>query len=130
MSAEEKRRLSRAAMLLGGIFGGLALMLYVLRPPCVILHFTGLYCPGCGAQRMLRAALRGDFSAAWGYNPFLFILTPFVLVFAGVEFVRYVKGKPSLIYRRSLQLALAGVIVLAIGFMVLRNLPGMAGLRP
>lgn len=37
-------------------------------PRCLFHTLTGLECPGCGSQRAIHALLRGDFSAAWGYN--------------------------------------------------------------
>ncbi|MBQ2106068.1 MAG: DUF2752 domain-containing protein, partial [Lachnospiraceae bacterium] len=28
--------------------------------PCVVQELTGLYCPGCGGTRALKALLKGD----------------------------------------------------------------------
>jgi hypothetical protein len=45
-------------------------------PPCPFLWATNCYCPGCGASRLFHALLRGDFSAAFGYNPLLMLALP------------------------------------------------------
>lgn len=47
---------------------------------------TGHNCPGCGSQRMLHALLHGDFAAAWGYNAFLLIMLPVIVVMIYLEF--------------------------------------------
>lgn len=41
---------------------------------------AGYDCPACGAQRALHAGLHGDISAAWHFNPFLFIGLPYLLL--------------------------------------------------
>ena len=51
-----------------------------LMPRCLFKVVTGWDCPGCGSQRMLHALLHGDFAAAWGANPFLLAISPFVML--------------------------------------------------
>ncbi len=38
--------------------------------PCPLLKLTGLPCPGCGMTRSCLALLRGNWAAAWRFNPF------------------------------------------------------------
>ena len=48
--------------------------------PCLVHEITGLYCPGCGATRMIISMLQGDFKQAFFYNQLLFISTPIFIV--------------------------------------------------
>lgn len=43
-------------------------------PPCYWHENYGLYCPGCGSSRCIISLVNGNFSDAFFYNPFLFIL--------------------------------------------------------
>ena len=58
MKRETVRRTLRAAAVLLALFL-LCLLLYALRPPCLILSSTGYYCAGCGTQRMIASLLQG-----------------------------------------------------------------------
>ena len=49
--------------------------------PCVFRMFTGLYCPGCGGTRAVKALLRGQIGMSLYYHPFVLYLT----VWIGVE---------------------------------------------
>ena len=42
--------------------------------PCVFKGVTGMPCPGCGMTRACSAILQGEFSTAWRYHPFSFLL--------------------------------------------------------
>lgn len=37
--------------------------------PCVFHSLTGLYCPGCGGTRAVRALLKGDLWMSFQYHP-------------------------------------------------------------
>lgn len=89
-------------------------VLTTFPPPCVFRKATGIYCPGCGSTRALRALFAGDFFAALRYNPFsivAFFALPVLLVLARPKF--------RAVYYR------LGVVVCAVVlvFTVLRNLP-------
>ena len=130
MDADRKRRLRKAVLLpLGIVLGGLAFVV-LLHPPCPILGLTGLYCPGCGGQRMVLAALHGDLGSAFRFNPFLFVVLPLLALYGLAEAVRYVRGQPPLARRKGVRIALGAAAVGAIAFMVLRNLPGLEFLHP
>ena len=40
-----------------------------LMPPCILHHFTGLYCPGCGGTRAFIALTHGQFLKSLYYHP-------------------------------------------------------------
>ena len=49
--------------------------------PCLFRVFTGLYCPGCGGTRAVRALLSGQIIKSLYFHPFVLYMT----VAAGVE---------------------------------------------
>ena len=81
-------------------------------PPCIFYKLTGLYCPGCGTGRALRALLEADVVTAFRMNPLGFILVPVatILYFA----------RPQVFRTRWMPIVLLLVLV---GYAVLRNIP-------
>lgn len=57
-------------------------------PKCLFRMLTGWDCPGCGAQRAVYALLHGQWSEAWGYNPFFLIITPIAFALGIIELYR------------------------------------------
>lgn len=47
--------------------------------PCMFQALTGLYCPGCGGTRAVRALLKGDLWMSFQYHP-LVLYTVFAFV--------------------------------------------------
>ncbi len=47
---------------------------------CIIKSITGYDCPFCGAQRALSHLMHGEFRNAFLANPFLFIISPYLLI--------------------------------------------------
>ena len=47
--------------------------------PCVFQELTGLYCPGCGGTRALKALMKGDVITSILYHP-LILYVVFVAV--------------------------------------------------
>ena len=76
MSGERQRRIKRA---LAAVFGAAAVLvvLYILRPPCLVRKVFGVLCPSCGTTRMIAALLQLDFAGAWALNPFMLFFLPF-----------------------------------------------------
>ncbi|MBR1889921.1 MAG: DUF2752 domain-containing protein [Alloprevotella sp.] len=60
--------------------------LNVWAPKCTFKMLTGLQCPGCGLQRAMFALLHGHVTEAMGYNWFLIIVTPYLLLLVLGEF--------------------------------------------
>lgn len=104
---------------------GLFLFLYLNHTysfaiPCFFHELTGLYCPGCGITRMCLALLEFHFYQAFRFNPFLFLLFPFIIGYGIYLYYHWLtdsKGKaiPNIIWN--------SLLVLAIMFMVIRNIP-------
>lgn len=117
---EKKRALRAGAVLLAA---AVVLMgIYWLRPPCLILKYTGFTCAGCGTQRMVTALLHGDMAGAWGHNPFMFVCLPAAALYALWEAHRYVRGKRPLYRTKAAPIILIAVLFAALVFAVLRNL--------
>ncbi len=93
-----------------------------LFPRCLFFMLTGLECPGCGSQRAVHSLLHGDLQAAFGFNPLMVMLIPYVVACAWLEFLGGKERFPRV--RRALMgmeacyalLALIGV------FFIVRNL--------
>lgn len=125
--------MKRRALKAGGLLLSLAAVLGILlllRPRCVILELTGLYCTGCGTQRMIGALLQGNLAMAVRMNPFMLAVLPLTGIYLLAEAVRYVLGKRPLCKKRGMQAVLCGVLITAGAFMVLRNIPGWEWLGP
>jgi hypothetical protein len=94
----------------------LALTYVGLRISCPIHSLTGVFCPGCGSTRAVRALLGGDLELAI-HNNALLLISP-VLVLVGVLISKYSKN------RMWLYLFIAALFVLVVTFTVFRNQAG------
>jgi Protein of unknown function (DUF2752) len=97
-------------------------------PVCLFHQLTGLNCPGCGGTRALYALLHGHWRLALKDNA-LFILS---LVAAVIWIARFAFQK-SRNQQATFQLPpgiLWGILVVAIIFTILRNLPAFSFLSP
>ncbi len=52
-----------------GFFAGRSPYTETIFPPCILLHFTGLQCPGCGGTRAMFSLLHGDVATSLAMNP-------------------------------------------------------------
>ena len=99
-------------------------------PDCYFETITGLYCPGCGSTRAIRALLNGQIKQAFLFNPLLFILGPpsvFVVIY---EYLRFVFPKMQLkpvILPWKLERVIVAIILV---YWVLRNIPAFSVLAP
>jgi hypothetical protein len=97
-------------------------------PVCQFHRLTGLNCPGCGMTRALYALLHGKFSAALQDNA-LFVLTLGALAIRGAWCgwkTCYKRATVEFIPAKFLWL----LLVIALVFTILRNLPAFAFLSP
>lgn len=97
-------------------------------PVCPLLHFTGLYCPGCGGLRSAHAVAHGDVVTALGANALAVAGFALFAAFVVFWFVRVLRSKPVTVPLRSTHWWALGV--LAVAFTVVRNLPAGAVLVP
>jgi hypothetical protein len=97
-------------------------------PPCPFHALTGWWCPGCGMTRATHHLLHGDFVGALRYNALL----PFVLTLITVAWIDWYSrsvGGRRLLPTRVPAWVTGTAIAIAIGFAVVRNLPGVDFLR-
>ncbi|WP_040549948.1 DUF2752 domain-containing protein, partial [Pedosphaera parvula] len=95
---------------------------YGFYPKCYFYQLTGLYCPGCGAQRSLYHLVHGHFLTGLQCNP-LFILALPVFAYMGIRLVApKIKGHslPPITFSGYGMILLGIVLIL---FTVLRNIP-------
>jgi hypothetical protein len=122
---EVSKRFYNIAIKYGIIFGiGLTYLFFVLlsglRIPCVFYEFTGLKCPGCGITRMIVSLAKLNFTDAFGYNPFLFITGPFILIYLAISEIKYVLCGNRKIGKWEIFIPVE--LILAIAYGVLRNI--------
>lgn len=104
--------------------------LYVFRfgnpVPCRFYALTGWYCIGCGSGRAAQSILHGDFSAAFAYNPMLFLMgIPASCVLAW-EYIRFV-FLPGHLRSVSVPNWMAySVLIILVLYWILRNIPAFA----
>ena len=115
-------------------FGGAAMVFFLnptthhFYPICQFHRLTGLNCPGCGMTRAVYALLHGEFLAALRDNA-LFVGTLGWVALRGGWFAwnrRRGRANGDFFPAKFLWL----LLVIALGFTVLRNLPAFAFLSP
>ena len=62
--------------------------------PCPLYQLTGWQCPFCGVQRGIIALMHGEVAEWWNYNPVVWCLTPYFLLFIISEIYRPWLEKP------------------------------------
>ena len=127
----------RTPVLVAGAVLGASVLLHLRDPHrsgsygfCPWLALTGTYCPGCGGLRAVNDLTRGDLVGAASSN-LLFVGTlPLVLLLWGRWTLDAWRGVARRVDTRRSLLAAGAVLVLALLFTVLRNLPALAWLAP
>ncbi|MFF5978399.1 DUF2752 domain-containing protein [Streptomyces olindensis] len=97
-------------------------------PVCPLLHYTGLYCPGCGGLRSAHAFVHGDLPAALHANALAVLGYLAFAVLWTVWVVHAVRGRPLRIDPRPGPVWGFGALLLV--FTVVRNLPFGGWLHP
>jgi len=98
-------------------------------PTCPLLLLTGWWCPGCGALRGTHDLLHGDLAGAAACNPLLLLALPY-LVLAFAAWVLRLAGRRVPSTTSAPAWTIWAVLVVVVGFGVLRNLPGTTWLSP
>jgi hypothetical protein len=90
-------------------------------PVCLFHQVTGYDCPGCGGLRASHQLLRGNVIEAFRLNPLVVMALPIIVALVLRSQFTSSKARPG---RTRCTLLLAwGLVVLFVGFAVLRNLP-------
>lgn len=97
-------------------------------PVCPLLHFTGIYCPGCGGLRSAHAVVHGDLAAAFSANALAVAAFAGFAVFMAFWLVQAARRRPVSLSLRAVHWWALGVLALAVT--VVRNLPAGAALAP
>lgn len=95
--------------------------------PCVFHELTGLYCPGCGATRMIVSLLHLDFYQAFRFNPLLFCLLPFLCYIGIFEYRNWLYGNKKVLIDNKVWIFL---LIATILFGILRNIEIFSFLAP
>jgi hypothetical protein len=98
-------------------------------PTCPFLAVSGLYCPGCGTLRAVHDLMHGDLHAALARNPLAVLMAP-LLMAAWVCWGLRLAGLPAPHPTRIRPSAIWGLLVVVLGYWVLRNVPGWTWLSP
>ena len=97
---------------------------------CVFHSLTGFYCPGCGITRCLFALLKLDFYEAFMYNQLVFILLPFLVALIVYRIYLYVFDKQDKILVKVPNMVWISLLVIVIGYGIVRNISYFDFLRP
>lgn len=98
----------------------------VLHIPCILWFLTGLYCPGCGGTRSIRALLDGNLWLALRYNPGVPLVAVLGLLWYAEQLLALSGRQKKIIPRsRRFWVPLLGMLIL---FYLLRN--GISMLAP
>ncbi|MGB6297362.1 MAG: DUF2752 domain-containing protein [Rivularia sp. (in: cyanobacteria)] len=91
-------------------------------PSSPFRELTGLFCAGCGSLRGLHQLLRGNLGAAFGFNPLMVLLLPFMF-YSYISYTMEVFTGRSL-YKPFIHPKLIWCLVyVIIAYWVLRNIP-------
>jgi hypothetical protein len=96
--------------------------------PCPFRLTTGLWCPGCGLTRATNHLVRGDVVQALRYN-ILVVAVLGLIATSWYAWYREARGRPLAWVSRVPAWAYGVAVAVAMGFAVVRNLPGVSGLR-
>lgn len=126
MKEIERKKLENNFYIIGLCLLGVLLLFVVLKQmmpkflefeqmPCLLHLLTGLYCPGCGGTRAVKALLRGKILQSFAYHPIvLYGVSIYVWFMVSHTIEKLSKGKfrIGMHYRDSyLWIALAIVVI-------------------
>ncbi len=100
--------------------------------PCPFRTLTGWWCPGCGLTRATHHLFRGDLAQALRFNLFVVVVLA-GLMLTWLAWTLRVAGRPAGTWvKRATRVPnwcyTAGIVVM-VAFAIVRNLPGVPGLR-
>ncbi|MBO5416952.1 MAG: DUF2752 domain-containing protein [Clostridia bacterium] len=128
MSDVSRKKWLRVVVGVGLPLGAVAVALFFLwlgsTPPCLFYKLTGFYCVGCGSGRAFMALLHGNLYAAFRLQPLMMLFLPIICYFCLKKYIAFVFGRDILPFPK-IRMSFVGILVLVliIGFWVLRNIP-------
>lgn len=110
------------------ILTGYILLKYeYIHTNCITYQIMHLYCPGCGATRMLMHLVNGEIYQAFRYNPLVFILIPCLIILYIYECIHLIlMGEAS----KNLEKILIVIAIALIAYGILRNFKYFEFLAP
>lgn len=69
--------------------------------PCLFHQLSGLYCPGCGGTRAVKALLEGHFISCFIYHPVVFYCFILYVVFMGSHTLEHIWKKWNNMQKKS-----------------------------
>ncbi len=103
------------------------LLFIVIDIGCPLKVLFDIDCAGCGVTRMILSILKLDFYQAFRFNPFMFITIIFMIIYLVYVFICMILKREY--FKIGLKTIIV-IIILFIGFGVLRNINGFEYLRP
>ena len=110
---------------------GVALIYFVFDPAtnkyfpsCIFYKLTGLFCPGCGAQRSIHSLLTGNIIAAVHANILLVFCLPFLIVYYAIQTLNFIRPHTNIkinIVNRVWFIYLCALVVVC--YWIARNVP-------
>ena len=86
--------------------------------PCVFQELTGLYCPGCGGTRAVKALMKGNVITSFLYHPLVIYVVLVAAVFA-FSYIIYAKTKnPKFRLQFDNKYAYIGIGIIVINFVI------------
>ncbi len=64
-------------------------------PPCMMLEFTGIPCPGCGVTTAMSSFVHGDFAGAVKTQPFGALIAAGLVIASAFALLETVRGKDA-----------------------------------
>lgn len=113
-------------IIIGGLYY-LLLINHLFSIPCLFYKTTGYYCPGCGITRVFISLIKFDFYQAFRYNPLVFCMLPFFIVYGFITLKNWIYDNKNIKVDDKIWYIL---LVLTIVFGVLRNTSLFSYLAP
>ena len=105
------------------IAAGIFVFIKYGSPPCLFHAMTGIYCPGCGAGRALRALLELRIGDALQYNLLFTLSIPLALLYLIKGYVSVIAGREVMKHVRITDRGAWICCGVIIAFLILRNIP-------
>lgn len=100
----------------------------MLHLKCLIKALTGYDCPFCGFQRSVLALIRGDFVVAFNYNPFIYIISPYLILLI-LCVIRVIPPESKLCKVLYSHWSIAAAAVVTIAWTIFRNITFRGGVQ-